>query len=355
MKINNYIDYIVTKGLNVQKFDIVEIITSVYLKKYNKLLEEACLKKGASLIFIKYTDGKCLEDTISLNCNLYIKNEVERYKKLINKKFVRIKINSPFLPKMVLDDKIIKIYKDKISSLRFVEEYFSNLKGRFTICSFPNPYWAQKLKISEDELLDKIINLSFIENNYLEEINKLKLKKLIFIDDFSNIEFELTNNFLFQGKKQVCDNILFEPNIPCLEIYTAPNKMSINGYILANRTMNYNGNLIDNIYLKFHDGLVIDSNVDNIIKKNGMNRCGEIALSEYVDFCYLNTILDENCSPHLALGKAYKYGITEINKINNCNYHFDICFGTKKMLVYGENFNKKYLIMKNGKFIIEEI
>lgn len=355
MKINNYIDYIVTKGLNIQKFDIVEITTSVYLEKYNKLLENACLQKGASLIFIKYTDGKELEDAISLNCNLYIENEVERYKKLINKKFVRIKINSPFLPKMVLDDKTIKIYKDKISSLRFVEEYFSNLKARFTICSLPNPFWAQKLKISEDELLDRIINLCFKENNYLEKINTLNLKKLKFIDEFSNIEFELTNNFLFQGKKQSCDNIVFEPNVPCLEIYTAPNKIGINGYILANRTMNYNGNLIDHIYIKFNSGLVIDSNIDDIIKKNGMNRCGEIALSEYVEVSYLNTILDENCSPHLALGKAYKYGITEINKINNCDHHFDICFGTKNMHVYGETNDKEYLIMENGRFVIEEI
>ena len=86
MKINNYINYIVTKGINIQKNDVVEIITSCYLKKYNKMLEEACLNYGASLVFIKYTDGRELEDEISLNCKLYIDNEEKKYKKLINNK-----------------------------------------------------------------------------------------------------------------------------------------------------------------------------------------------------------------------------------------------------------------------------
>ena len=53
MKKNNYINYIIRRALNLQPGQMVEIVGSSYLKEFVELLSLACLKFGASKIYVK--------------------------------------------------------------------------------------------------------------------------------------------------------------------------------------------------------------------------------------------------------------------------------------------------------------
>ena len=46
--------------------------------------------------------------------------------------------------------------------------------------------------------------------------------------------------------------------MPTEEIFTTPNKFSANGKVYASKPLVYNGSLIDEFWIEFKDGKVID-------------------------------------------------------------------------------------------------
>ena len=64
-RISNYFNFIVQRGLNLQKGQLVEIVGSSYIKSYIEKIKEACLNFGASFVYVKYTDGIELVDVSS--------------------------------------------------------------------------------------------------------------------------------------------------------------------------------------------------------------------------------------------------------------------------------------------------
>lgn len=359
---NKYIEYIIKNGINLQKNQIVEIVGSSYLIDFISNLKSACLKFGASSVYIKYIDGNSLQQKINLDYNLYIDEEVIKYQDLVLKGFSRIILQSPFLIPMTLNDEKKSIYEDCQKKLSFVKDYFLNNESTKTICLVANPYWAAKLRISENELWNSIYKYTFIENNidqFLNYLNSLKIKSLHFKNSLgTNFILDLTDNFIFQGRHQITkSNIKYQPNIPSLEIYTAPNKYSVNGVVYSTKPLYYYGNVIDNWFISFKNGKIIESKgLASIISLDpNLSYTGEIALCEaYDNINYYSTLLNENTSAHLALGMAYKYGISDTTNINECPYHIDLSFGSDDLEVTAiTNEYRSITIMEAGKFKYE--
>lgn len=356
---NKYIEYIIKNGINLQKNQIVEIVCSSYLADFISDLEHACLKFGASSVYVKYIDGNLLQQKINLDYKLFIDEEVQRYENLILKGFSRIIIQSPFLIPMTLNEDKKIIYEDCQKRLSFVKDYFLNNESSKTICLASNPYWAAKLRITEDELWNIIYKYAFLDNkidNYLNYLDGLNIKSLHFKNKIgTNLILDLTSNFKFQGRYQYTkSNLRYQPNIPSLEIYTAPNKYTVNGVVYSTKPLYYYGNVIDNWYICFKNGKVSESkNLASILSLDpNLSYIGEIALCETHDnINYYSTLLNENTSAHLALGMAYKYGISDITNINECQYHIDLSFGSEDLEVTAiTNDFKSITIMENGKF-----
>ena len=136
--------------------------------------------------------------------------------------------------------------------------------------------------------------------------------------------------------------------------------------------MNYQGNLIDNFWLEFKDGEVInyDAKIGKEILKTiietdaGAKSLGEVALVSNssrinkTNILFYNTLYDENASCHIALGKAYPTCVNEkINSnyenLNDSSVHVDFMFGSDDLNVIGTDENNQEIhIMKNGEFII---
>ena len=155
-RINDYFDYIVNEGLNLQKGQLVEIVGSSYIKNYIDMIKEACLKAEASFVYIKYTDGDELEKKISNGYHNYILEDIKYYQYLIDNKFTRIVLTSPFTIPLPLNKNDILEYQNCQRELAFVNDYFKNLESQRTIVSIANCYWAAKLQITEDELWERI-------------------------------------------------------------------------------------------------------------------------------------------------------------------------------------------------------
>lgn len=356
-RITNYFNYIVHNGLNLQDGQFVEIVGSSYVKNYIELIKEACLKAGASFVYVKYTDGDELQYKISNGYHNYILDDIKYYQYLINKKFTRIVLTSPFTIPLSLNKNDILEYKNCQRDLAFVNDYFKNLESQRTIASIANCYWAAKLQISENELWERILSFQNKSANMdVSWLDSLNIKKLKFETNLgTNLSVELTDDFKFQNKNLITkDGIIFEPNIPCLEIYTSPIKYGVNGILYSSKPLYYKGNIIDNYYVKFKDGHVIDQTLgDLIMLDDTMYYAGEIALVNLFDKTnYYATILNENTGCHLALGYAYEYGISDLRLINSSDHHVDLVFGDESTNCIGITKNgEKIILFKDGKYV----
>ena len=174
------------------------------------------------------------------------------------------------------------------------------------------------------------------------------------------------------------DGIIFFPNIPTEEIFTAPHKYKVNGKMVASKPLIYAENIIESLVLYFFkDGEIVDysaSTGQDIFKSllnvdEGSRYLGEIALVSssspfsQTNTLFYNTMFDENTGCHIGIGNANPSNIQgvgttteeELEEVGmNVSFQLtNVTFGTSDMEVVGiKEDNTKVVIIKNGDFQI---
>jgi aminopeptidase len=192
---------------------------------------------------------------------------------------------------------------------------------------------------------------NFVYNSCLQDWSKLnkKIKKIRkFFKEGSNVHLIGENidlKFKVHGKKAVSDLETFE-NMPAGEIFMAPFRESINGYVKFDYPSIEAGKEVSGISLEFKDGRVVNAraeknqqhmysllNIDENAKYVGEFGIGS---NPNINKFTKNLLFDEkiNGTIHLALGMAYK----ENGGGNDSALHWDIVKDMKKakMIVDGK-------------------
>lgn len=345
-KIIDFSNYILN-NLNLKIGQCVEIVGPKECEELVVSLEKVCLSSFYQP-FITYNN---------LDDEYYIERNTQFYLKLMNNDFNRIIITSSFQsPKN-------KYFLDTHSD--FLNDYFENKQHKYTIVVYPNTKWAMNLGIKYNNLRDRIIDISMMQNTLSNDINKLynlNIKYLNIKNSLgTNLNMELASNFKFNdGKVLAYDNTYYYKNIPCLEIFTSPIKNSVNGILYSSKGIYINSHIINSFNLEFKDGMVIYSRgLDSLIKEeDGLKYLGEIGISMFNEFIFYNTLLDENSSIHVALGNSYSMGIDNkyLNKLNKSKHHIDLPIGTSDTVITFYNKDMK-IVSKfiNNKFIYEDL
>lgn len=149
-----------------------------------------------------------------------------------------------------------------------------------------------------------------------------------------------------------------ECNIPDGELYTAPVKNSIEGYITFNIPVLYNGVRHDNIRLEFEKGKIVkatSSDTDNLNKildtDDGARYIGEFSfgVNPYITKPILDILFDEKMcySIHMAVGCSYD----DAPNGNKSAVHWDLIQSHSDEYGGGEIYFDDVLIRKNGLFI----
>ncbi len=134
--------------------------------------------------------------------------------------------------------------------------------------------------------------------------------------------------------------IPFVANLPTEEIFTAPHKNSAHGRVRVARPVLHGGGLIEGIELEFQDGCVVQARASTgqdllqhlLASDQGASRIGEVAvLTEPSALAesqrlFQHTLLDENSSPHIALGDAYRFCSRALLPLalNSSQIHLDL-------------------------------
>jgi aminopeptidase len=116
----------------------------------------------------------------------------------------------------------------------------------------------------------------------------------------------------------------YTANLPTEEIFTLPHQSQTEGTVTSTRPLNYGDSVIDGFRLRFSGGRVVEAAagkgeavLHNLLEADeGARRLGEIALVPHSSpisqsgLTFYNTLLDENCASHIALGEAYRSSLT---------------------------------------------
>lgn len=267
----------------------------------------------------------------------------------------------------------------------------------WTIVAMPNLAWANSvfpndsnayqklyLKIMEMCMLTEVDPIlawnEFIlkSNYYKEKLNDLKITELHYqnglgtdLHIFKNADASWIN----LDKTDQSGHTMIA-NMPSYEIFTSPDCRYTKGIVYSSRPLIFRGVVIDQFWLKFSDGKVVDFDAkigkealaDLIYHHENANLLGEIALIECdspiarTNLVFNTTLFDENASSHLALGQAYhlpihgakKMSKEELDKIglNSSPVHVDFMIGTEDMNIEAETQYGRKLIFKQGRFYL---
>lgn len=235
-------------------------------------------------------------------------------------------------------------------------------KTRWCVLRWPNTSMAAMSRMSLKQFEDFYFDACLLDYRKMGEAMQ-PLKQLM--DKTENVHIKGNDTdltFSLKGLKAiVCDGKM---NIPDGEVYSAPVKDSINGYVQFNTDTMYDGVFYSNIRLEFKNGRIVTGtslvNNDKFQKMldldDGSRYMGEFALgvNPYITHPILDILFDEKTcgSFHMAIGNSYE---DETNNGNKSAIHWDLVKIQTPEQGGGEIWFDNKLIRKDGLFVLPEL
>lgn len=399
--LKKYAELIAKTGINVQKGQDVVIRCDLDQPEFVKMVTEYCYKFGARKVTIEWS-YQPLAKVHNKYCSVKTLATIEKWEE------EKLKHNSLTLPALIWldseDPDGLKGMNEKKSAeaqrIRYplIKPYRDAMENKYQWCiaAVPGKKWAKKvfpnLSVSQamEKLWEAILYTSRVDENPIEAwkkhnedllnrcnyLNSLNLKSLTYKasngTDFTVGLIEKTL-FIGGGEETLGNKVYFNPNIPSEECFTTPKRGDIEGIVYSSKPLSYKGQLIENFWIKFEHGKVVDVHAEKnehvlremVSMDEGATMLGEVALIPYdspisnLNILFYNTLFDENASCHLALGMGFpncikdfeKYSLEEIRQmgVNDSMIHVDFMIGTKDLSIVGTTKEGKQVqIFKDG-------
>ncbi len=403
-RLKEYARLLARKGINVQKGEEVWINAQIDQPEFVRYVVEELYLAGASKVRVNFSDNQVARLSYKY-AKTGVLAKVPNYTIAEYKYMVK---HNPSLLHIVSDDPdaFKNISQTKLSKVSYyvrkkVKPYRDLMDGKYKWCiaAVPSVAWAKKVfpNLNEEDaveaLWDAILSTSRVDGHALENWDKhneelMKHRKLLGKLDLQYLEYkasngtdfkvELMKNVNWGGGVEFTDSGLsYNPNIPSEEVFTSPKAGSIEGIVYASKPLSYNGQIIDEFWVKFEKGKVskVGAKVNQKLLEQmvdtdeGSKMLGEVALVPYDSpirnsgILFYETLFDENAACHLALGHGFKElfpeGASISNEeakargLNDSMIHVDFMIGTKDLQIVGTSFDgKKTVIFKDGNWAI---
>ena len=233
-------------------------------------------------------------------------------------------------------------------------------KTKWVVLRYPNEGMAQQAGMSTDAFEEFYFNVCNLDYSKMDKAMDSLKQRLDNADKVHIIAKDTDISFSIKGiGSKKCSG---ERNIPDGEIYTAPIKNSVNGYITYNAPSIEQGVKFEKVKLMFKDGKIIDATANYTDKLNaildtdeGARYIGEFALgvNPYIIKPMGDILFDEKISGsiHFTPGACYD----DCYNGNVSAIHWDLVQIQTEEYGGGEIYFDGELIRKNGRFIPEDL
>lgn len=233
-------------------------------------------------------------------------------------------------------------------------------KTKWVVLRYPNPSMAQLAGMSTEAFEDYYFNVCTLDYTKMDKAMD-SLGKLMEKTDKVRLKTPTTDlTFSIKGLPSIkCSGLR---NIPDGEIYTAPVKDSVNGYITYNAPSIKSGLKFENVRLEFEKGKIVKATANYTEKLNefldideGARYVGEFSfgVNPYIVDPMGDILFDEKISGsiHFTPGSCYE----ECDNGNYSALHWDFVLIMTEKYGGGEVYFDDVLIRKNGLFVLDEL
>ena len=399
----DYAELVVKSGINLQKGQRLSITCPVECADFARLCAEVAYEAGCREVILRWQD-----DEIRRMKYLHAADEVFDqfnsweldYCNTLSEEgagFLNIYAEDPESLKGVEPD---RIKRAQISAGKALEVYRTRMMRNecaWCVCSVPSKAWARMVfpELSEDEAIERlweeILTACRVDGGdaignwakhsgelrkHVDILNEYNFKALKYKNAAgTNVTVGLPEGHVWLGgEEKAASGIMFSANIPTEEVFTLPEKTSVNGTLVATKPLSLNGTLIEGFSFKVKDGKITEIHADKgekvlqdaIAVDEGASYFGEVALVPYDSpisgsgVLFYNTLFDENASCHFAFGDAYPCfaGAEEMTEndcrekgMNRSMTHVDFMVGSEDLEITGVTHDGREVpVFRNGNF-----
>lgn len=387
-KLAEYADLAIRVGINVQPGQYVLINTTTDTLDFTRLVVKKAYEAGAKRVHVNFSDGP----TNRAFYDLAPESEMHEFpawmvtqrEELIDQQGSLLWIDAED-PDLLAGVPAKRISDQQKVAGRALEKYRASVmsdKIAWSIVAIPSEMWAAKVfpDLPKEEQLSTLWETIFktvrigdgtavdqwkthirdLESR-ATALNEKRFKKIMYKAPGTDLTIELPDKHIWMtGASRTPNRTAFIANMPTEEVYTAPLKFGVNGYVRNTKPLVYQGNIIDDFTLTFENGKIIKAHAESgndllqqlIQNDEGSAYLGELALVPHESpisssgILFYNTLFDENASNHLAIGEAYPTcveGARDLEEaqlralgLNTSITHEDFMIGSAEMDIDGE-------------------
>jgi aminopeptidase len=249
------------------------------------------------------------------------------------------------------------------------------------VVAAPSPAWAVKIfpNLTSDKAQDKlwqaIFEITRVDQPdpiaaWKEHIsNLLTRSRYLQAKQYSALHYRAPGTDLTVGlpkghrwisaRMTAGNGVDFTANLPTEEVFSLPHREQIDGSVRASLPLPYSGAMIEDFSLTFEKGRVVNISArkgEEVLRKlietdEGSASLGEVALVSNSSpiarrgHLFYDPLIDENASCHLALGRAYRFTLSDGEGLSDEEFqarggnlslaHVDFMIGSGEMDIDG--------------------
>ncbi len=344
--LREYAKLIVRCGVNVQKGQEVMIYAELDQPEFVQMVAEEAYKAKAKKVIVEW-DYQPLSKIHARYQTVKTMGtvpqwQIARRQHMVDTVPCRIHLISED-PDGLKGMNMAKVAKARQMTYPILKPFADQLDGvqQWCIAAVPGAAWAKKVfpgysrHQAMEKLWEAILSTSRVTDDPIaaweqhnadlkarcDYLNSLQIESLHYTaDNGTDLTVGMFPEARFCGGREVSKKgIAFNPNIPSEECFISPKKGAAEGIVYSTKPLSYEGQLIDNFYLRFENGKVVEAKAEVgeellntlVNMDEGAAYLGECALVPQkspiaeIGLLFYNTLFDENAACHLALGRGF--------------------------------------------------
>ncbi len=400
-KLEQYAELAVRVGVNVQAGQKLIINAPLHAAEFVRLITRKAYEAGALLVKVNWGDDEITRLRYALapdeSFDIGPKWYAAEMEELAENQgaVLHIVSDDPDLLKGIDSKRIAASQKASSTVLSKYREYVQSDKMSWSIVAVPSAPWAAKVfpelpaeeqishmweyifkavRVGEGDTIEAWKKHVSLLNEKSAYLNDKAYKQLHYVAPGTDLTIGLPKGHIWAAADSISERgDAFIANMPTEEVFTAPLKTDVNGYVSSTKPLSYGGTIIDNFKLTFQDGRIVkveaekgQDTLEHLVEMDeGAHYLGEVALVPHrspisqSNILYYNTLFDENASNHLAIGSAYAFNLQggkqmsreelTAHGLNNSLVHVDFMIGSGEMDIYGiTEDGQEEPVFKNG-------